>query len=395
MSAILDQVTVGLLGGIDINGALLRWAFGRTPRMHLYSQLASFTSQGLPPYRTLERVNRIARKRLAADPGIAGLGTRLANVLSGKRRALAARTRVIDAVLAGMDAGKGLADAMKRWVPVEESEMLRTGERADRLEITLRELEHLLKVKVEIASSLLKSAAGAGARFAILIGMMFYILNTVLKEARTLISPEMFDALTLAPLYFRFGEFFLDHFFTGAIAVAVLCLAIVWSLPRWRPFGLRQRLDTLAPPWSLYAHVQSATLLTSASAMMESGRQFREALVGLSQNGTPWLRTHCRRMLQRLEQGRPDAEALQTGMLPWELEDRLGVYAMLDDFKKVMRAVARDSLEIVLRNVAVVGKLMSVVAMLSLGAFILFTVFSIGEIALEAQSAIGSAVPKS
>lgn len=392
MNAISDALPD--LGGLDIEGSLLRWSFGRRPRKLLYAQLASFIAEGLPPYRTIKRSNEIARKRLATRPGLAGIGDRIRNILSGERRALASRTQLLDKVLAGMDAGKGLADSLKRWVPNEESEMIRTGERADRLEKTLRELEHLLDVKLQIAAMLRKATLGALARLGILVGMMFYILNTVLKEARTLVSDELFELLTLAPLYFRFGELFMEWFVPLTIGLLVLGVVIAMSLPRWRPHGLRSYLDANLPPWSLYSRVQSATLLTSASAMMEAGRQFREALVGLSQDGAPWLRTHCRKILGRLERGRPDAEALQTGMLPWQLEDQLATYAMLDDFKVVMRAVARDSLDMVLRTVTAIGNLMNLLAMLALGVFLIFTIFSVGEIALEAQSAIGSATPK-
>ncbi len=387
-------MSVNLLESFDLQTTLLRMSFGRKTRRDLYAQLASFVAEGLPPYRTIRRVNEIAKERLEVRGGVVGALDRIANIASGQRRQLASRTRVLDAVLARMAQGKNLADSLRQWIPHEEAEMLRTGESADRLEQTLLELEHLLRVKLDIATLLRKAALGALARLGVLVAMMFYILSTVLKEARNLVSDELFAEMTLAPLYFRLGELFLQWFVPLVGVLAASSVAVALSLPRWRPSGLRLYLDTYVPPWNLYSRVQSATLLTSASAMMESGRQFRESLVGLSHQGTPWLRQHCRKMLGRLERGRSDAEALQTGMLPWELEDRLAVYAMLADFKQVMRAVARDSLEMVIRNVTAIGALMNLFAMLALGGFLILTIFAVGEIALEAQSAIGSATPK-
>lgn len=365
-------------------------SFGGAARMRLYAQLASFTEEGLTPYRTLQRANEIAKRRLAVRPGMDGVIDSLRNRLSAKRRALAARTKVLDAVLASMDSGKSLGDAMARWIPAEESELLRTGERSDRLLPTLRELENLLKVKSDIASILLKAAAGAGFRFAVLVAMMFYILSTVLKEGKSMLTEDMFQKLTLAPIYFRFGELFTSYALPGLLAAIVGGAVIIINLPRWRPYGLRSWLDLNIAPWSVYSTVQAATLLLSASAMMDSGRQLREALESISRHGTPWLRTHCHRMLRRLKQGRTDAEALKSGILGWELEDQLGVYDLLNDFKQVMRAIARDSLQNVLRNVTVVGNLLNAVAMLALGGFILATIFAMGEIAMEAQSAVGT-----
>lgn len=368
-------------------------AFGRQPRRKLYGQLAAFTAEGLPPYRTLERANQIAKARLSGAPGLQGAADRLANSLSAKRRALAARTKVIDAVLAAMDSGKSLGDALSPWVPADESTLLRTGEKSDRLLETLRELEHLLKVKSDVASILVSAAAGAGFRVAVLVAMMFYVLNTVLKEGRSMVSEAMFEKLTLAPVYFHLGELFTSYALPGLVASVFAAVWIAFRMPRGRPYGLRAWLDMHIPPWSLYSSVQSSTLLISASAMMESGRQFREALESMYLHGSPWLRTHCGRMIWRLKQGRTDADALKTGLLDWELEDQLGVYDMLDDFKQVMRAIARDGLENVLRKVNAIAKLVNAAAMVALGGFILATIFAMGEIAMEAQSAVSSNSP--
>jgi len=364
------------------------WSFGRQARAALYAQLASFEAEGITPYRALERVQRIGRARLATGDGLAGALARIRNALSPRRRALAGRLKVIRAVLKTMDQGQSLADSLKPWVPVEESEMVRTGEKSDLLGMTLRELEGLLKVKIEIANTMLGSGAAAIGRLTVLVLMMFYILNTVLKEARTLVSDELFYSLTLSPLYFRFGELFTQFVVPGTIAAVAIAAAITISLPRWRPYGLRTWLDTRLAPWSVYAQIQAATFLASSSAMMESGKQFSESLKSLAVNGSPWMRTHCRRMLRRLDQGRPDAEALQTGMIDWELEDQLGVYSMLDDFNQVMRSISRDSLQIVLKRVKRLGSLLSYASMIALGIFILLTVFSIGEIAMEARRGI-------
>lgn len=365
-----------------------RASFGRTARVQLYAQLASFEAEGITPYRALERVRTIGRKRLSVGEGFQGALDRTANALSPRRRALAGRLKVIDAVLKSMDEGRSLADSLKAWVPAEESEMVRTGEKADLLGLTLRELEGVLKVKIGIANAMLKSTAAAAGRLLVLVLMMFYILNTVLKEARSLVSDEMFYTMTLAPLYFRFGELFTTYIVPASLLGIALIALIVVSLPRWKPYGLRAWLDTKLPPWSVYSQIQAATLLASSSAMMESGKQFSESLKSLSVNGAPWIKTHCRRILRRLDQGRPDAEAMQTGFMDWELEDQLGVYSMLEDFNQVMRAISRDSLQIVLKRVERLGSFLSSASMIALGLFILLTVFSIGEIALEAQSAI-------
>lgn len=389
----IDSLMPASLSSMDIGAWFLRLSFGRQARMHLYGQLSSFTSEGLPPYRALERSNEVARKRLTPREGAAGAGDRLVNALVPGRRALRGRTRILDSVLARMAQGRGLGEALRGWVPTEESEMIRSGERADRLQSTLKEVEHLLRVKVQLADTIRTALISVGLRFGVLFALMFYILETVLKEARHLIPEHVFQTLTLAPAYFALGEAVVAGIIPMMLLGSAAVVAIAVSMPRWEPFGLRQKLDIMVPPWSVYARIQSATLLTSASAMMESGSQFRESLLGMERYGDPWIQTHCRRILARLRQGMPDAEALQTGMLPWELEDRLAVYAMLDDFKQVMKAISREALLMVLRTVERISTVLNYTAMICLGLFVIFTVFSVGEMGLAAQAAMNKAMP--
>lgn len=380
--------------GFDLDATLTRLSFNKPQRQRFYSQLRAFISQGLPPYQTIKKVVEVADDRLETDEGIRGALQRISNGMSGPKRQLASRKKIMVNVVASMDRGAELSEALRPWVPVEEAELLRTGERSGRMIQTLNELERMLDVKTKISKTMISNAFSALLKFGVLFGMMHYIIGTVLKEARGLVSDDLYDKMTLAPAYFAMGELFQNYFLKAIVALIVLGIVITVSLPRWRPGGIRQFLDTHVPPYNLYSQLQSSFLLVSASAMMESGRQFREALDGVSANARPWMKTHTRRMIRRLEHGQTDADAMQTGMLPWDVEDTMRVYAQTGDFNKVMRATSHEAQEILLRKVQMIGNLLNIVAMMSLGLFVIFTIFSIGEIALEAQSAISSSTPK-
>ena len=81
---------------------------------------------------------------------------------------------------------------------------------------------------------------------------------------------------------------------------------------------------------------------------------------------------------------------MQTGMVPWDVEDRLAVYRMLDDFRRVMAVVARDSMSILLGRVGMLSAVISGAVRVALTLFIISTIFAIGEIALEAQSSLSN-----
>src|SRR5690606_1368808 len=119
-------------------------------------------------------------------------------------------------------------------VPSEEAAMLFAGERGGRLKDALIELTGLLKSRLDVAASLKSNLLPSAGMLAVLVLLMVYILNTVLKEARKLVSEEMFNKMTLAPLYFDLGEGFLKALpFILVLAVAI-GIAVSASLPRWR-----------------------------------------------------------------------------------------------------------------------------------------------------------------
>lgn len=376
------------LEGLSWSDAFAKRSFGVKQRRALYRQLRDFVKQGQPPYGTISKVVEVGRKRLEIRTGLEGVADRLSNMVSPGKRSLVRKLHVLEDTLSEMDEGKQVAEALSKWIPREEGELLRTGEMTDRLVQSLDELDMLLTLKADLWSAIWGAVIGLMLRLGILIGMMAYILGTVLAEVKSLVSPEMFDKLMIAPAYFSFGQAFLGYGPMLAVAIVVAGVLVGLTLPRWRPSGVRRWLDQSLPPYTLYGKLQASTMLLSASAMLESGRQFRESLQSVRNNSAPWLRSHAMNSLRRLNDGLSDAEALQIGMLSWELEDELRVYAMQDDFKKVLRAIATSAMRSVLDSVRRMANVINVISMLLLAAFILSTVFAIGEIALEAQSSI-------
>lgn len=349
--------------------ARIRYEFNAKRRHGFYEDMASFVGEGITPFQAIEQMHKVARPR----------------------RTMRWLVRLLDRVIVQMKAGKSMPEALAQWVPPEESAMLLAGERGGMLRDALIELHGLLEMRLKVGASLKGNLLPAAAMLGVLVLLTVYILNTVLKEARGLVSDEAFDSLMLAPLYFNGGEAFLKALPFAVPALFLFSIAVAMSLPRWRPTSVRKWLDKHVPPYSLYVRVQSSFFLLTAASMMQAGAPFRQALEDISRSANPWTRTHLRRQLNRLNAGASEVEAMTSGMLPWQVEDKLSVYRILDDFKRVMRVTANDSMKLLLRRVDFIGTAIRGTVMALLGAFIIFTVFSIGEIALEAQSSINKA----
>lgn len=343
-----------------------RFSFNVRRRRDFYTDLAAFDRAGIPPYQAIQRVRQVARPR----------------------RSLKWLVRLLNPVIRAGGEGAGIAQAMRPWIPAEEAAMLAAGEKGGHLADALSELSGLLAKRLEIRAALKKNLLLAGIMMVVLIGLMWFILKTVLAQATTLVTPEVFAKLEIAPGYIAFGQFFLKWLWLIAILATAIGVGVSVSLPRWKPSRVRMWLDRKMVPWSLYARVQASFFLISAAAMMRAGQPFRAAAEDIQRFAAPWAKTYVRRMLARLAGGQDEVHAMQVGMLPWDVEDRLTVYAMLPEFREVMQATARDSMGQLLRRVDLIGNIIRVSIMAILALFIIATLASLGEISMGIQESV-------
>lgn len=334
--------------------------------MDFYTDMASFDASGIAPYRAMSKMRDVARPR----------------------RSMRWFVTLLNPVLRAVSEGAGMAKALRPWIPPEEAAMLEAGERTGQLRSALSELSELLQQQLEIRGALMRNLLPAGAMMLVLVALVVFIFKTVLTQAKTLVPPEILEHQLIAPVYFAFGEWLLTWgWLAGLIGVAFV-VVVALSLPRWRPDKLRRWLDAHLPPYTLYTRVQSVFFMVACASMMRAGQPFRSAAEDLQRHAVPWVRAHVRRMLARLAGGQNEVRSMQVGMLPWDSEDRLAIYAELPEFREVMHKTARDSMKVLLRRVNGIGKAMNVLVMLCLAFFIILTVFSLGEIALAIQDSL-------
>lgn len=347
---------------------LARRSFGVQRRANFYADLASFVSEGITPYAAIERMISVA----------------------APRRSMRWQVRILGPVAQLIRNGERLGVAMGGAVPAEEAGLLLAGEQNGSLMETLTELASLLQTKALIRSTLRSQLGPAAANMLVLVGLMVVILNTVIKEARSMLSDEMLSKLVLAPAYFTYGQLLLDSLPFLLIIGIALTIAISATMSSWKPVGARAWLDTHIPPYTLFGRVQASFFLATVASIMKAGGTFASAVAQIRGTASPWMKTHVARIQRRLEDGQSSVEAMATGLLPWDVSDRLTIYEMLGDLSRIMLVTSRDSMQMLIKRVTFIGAVARTASMLALALFILATIFSIGEIAVEAQSSVDS-----
>lgn len=335
--------------------AWTRFSFGTKRRMDFYKDMANADAAGIPPIQALTRMREV----------------------SAPRRSLRWLVNILDPVLKNAANGASFAVSMRPWVPPEDAALLSAGEEVGDLGSALRELVSLLESKLKVTGALKKNLIPSGVMLIAIIVLLIIIMNTIGPQAKEMVPAEIMSGLDILPHYIGFGEFIIRWGWLVALLVMGVGIVVWLSLSRWRPNPFREALDARVPPWSLTARVQTVFFLISASSMMRSGRTFKAAVEQIQRFSTPWSRDYLRQMLGRLRAGSSEIRAMQVGMLPWDVSDRLNFYAQLPDFAQVMQETARDSMEKLLRKVDFIGAMIRLVMMVLLAAFIIFTLMSV------------------
>lgn len=332
------------------------------------------------------RVSFTAKRRMgfyedmanAIDAGIAPITAAIKmRSVSEPRSSLRWLVNLLTPVIAAANNGASFAQAMQPWVPPEDAAMLAAGEETGDLGAACRELTRLMGDKLKVKAALKSNLLPSSVMLLVTFGLMTFVTHLIGPQAKEMVPPEVMKKLDLLPSYIALGEFIMSWGIPLIIVCVIAGIAIALSIPRWVPGPVRMRLDARVPPYSLSARVQTVFFLISVSSMMRAGRTFRASVEQVQGFSKPWNRAYMRQMLAKLREGQPEVRAMQVGMMPTDVADRLNFYALLPDFAAVMQETARDAMAVLLTKVERLGLVVRVVMMLALAGFIVFTLASV------------------
>lgn len=327
----------------------------------LLQDVAAFVRAGMPPYEALESMAQIAKKR--------------------KRKKMFG---ILNGVLKRMSAGKSLSVALQGQMDGAALNMVAAGEDSGDLVRSCLEAADFMIKRKEMSSILIKSLIAPAIQFVLLVGLIYYVSLQVVPAAGNLLPVEQMSALSQA--YFGFGSWFIRWGLISVLVFFVFTAIIVLTLPVWVG-PMRGSLDQVFP-WSLYRYVQSGGALLTLSAMMRAGIPFPQAVQSMSAHSSPWAKRCLRVCMSNLSKGKNEAESLsRSGLLPPSIDDRLSVYAKLPDFASIMVPLAHEAMQESKSRLSGFAALVSTGSMFLIAAFILFTVFGLGDAAMSAADA--------
>lgn len=339
-----------------------KMAFNADARASMYEDLGAFIAAGLPPFEAIKGILEVHTLRKSP------------------------LRYMTEEWVAGFERGKSLAGVMEGWADPAEVAMIASGEKSGSLQSSIMEVAELTRAKSDMVGHAKGQLAAPLVQIAALFGLVFYISSTVVPAAKRLLPDKYIP--DFARGYFSFGEFFITWGPWIALAVVIMFTIIFATSQKWVG-EWRDRFDTFFP-WTLFRGLQGAFFLITLSAMMKSGMPMPAAIAEMQRFSNPWLKEHLARMRFRLEKGRREASAMDTGLLMPAMSDRLLIYDRLPNFTTVMRSMGRDAIVDVRKSINKTTATVNVVVMLLIAVFIMATIFALGETSFAISDAVES-----
>lgn len=234
------------------------------------------------------------------------------------------------------------AHAMQHTVPDYEVMVLTAAEEDGRLADAMEYLVRALRLASKVQSAYFMSLISPVMAMLTLVG--FFLAYALV------IGPQNLEVLPLdkwpgiSRQMFEFSTALVDGW-ALLVGGAVGCMwMILWSRGNW--YGsIRAAVDKVPLlAWRAYRERQANNFLVSLAILLQSNNYGpKEAMERMRHFANPWLTWHLNKMLKRLELvPNEPAVALNTGLFPPHLMERIEDYAERTDFTRALLTLAFD-----------------------------------------------------
>lgn len=260
------------------------------------------------------------------------------------------------------------AHALQHTVPDYEVMVLTAAEEDGRLEQALQYLARSLRLSAKIQSAYFMSLVSPVLTVITLAGFFLAYALVIAPQNLQVLPLEKWPSLSR--WLYSLSQGLVDGGIFLCMVLAALIWLITWSRANWSGV-VRSWIDRVPLlPWRTYRERQANIFMVSLAILLQSNNHGpKEALERMRQFAGPWLGEHLGKMLNRLKKT-PDqpAPALNTGLFPLHMMDRIEDYAERTDFTEALLLMAFDQGDKQVQRAEQQAMLSGFIAMLSVGA---------------------------
>lgn len=345
---------------------LTKMQFGADARRTMYQSFLDYLKQGIP-------INDIVTN-------LAG------SIRKAKARRFMYQVAILDDISLQMSTGVQFADAISRWVPVNEAMSIRagmeSGDPASGMQNTIDAVGSANTMKSTIFGKL----AYPVVLILALIGLILFFSHSIIPRIAEVSDPSGWPDNSKS--MYTTAMFVKDQgIYVLAVMIGVI-FAVNWSLPRLTG-RLRSFLDAF-PPYSFYKAFHSANLLISLSALMRSGIPFVDSMVQLQKYSSPYLSNHLGRMIANITDGGSLSDSMDTGLLSQEMMVSVHMMNSNANFQDAVNEIGRQAVIKGIEKITLIAGALNGVSMLGVAAYVGWVYYCFNSVANSMGQASGS-----
>ena len=303
----------------------------------------------------------------------------------GKKKTTTNAVVLYDCYVA-LNTGRQLSDALARWVPDQEVQIIRAGEKSGNLSLSFKDAINMIEARRKIMSAV---ASGATYPF-ILLGMVALLLhqiaNKMVPQFARILPTEKWTGPAVVLKWI--AEWVTNYGLISVIVIVCLTSWTLWSLPNVAQAKFRIYLDKI-PPWSIYRMLHGSTFLLNIALMLHAGIRVQEILEIMSKNASPWFKERITGALRGINRG--DNLGIALHKSGYEFPDRravqfLRILAEQDGFDQKLANFGQRWLEKSVSGVERASKILLMVGISVIGFLIIMILGGVIGIQQLAQS---------
>ena len=294
---------------------------------------------------------------------------------------------VLKAWQTNLERGLPFPDAVRSFVPANESLMLAVGD-ISKLSVALDNVVRvgagMQRIKSALQSAITYPAFLLILTFGIIIAVGLYLVPPLMEAA----GGDIVWRGTAASLV-AVAKFSDRYWGIGLLALAGLFVVIWLSLANWSG-RTRVMFDNL-PPWSMYKISVSVGWMMSLAAMVSAGGSLPVALKTLADNSGPYLRNILERTNRFITNGENLGHALQHTGARFPNDEIIGdlaIYADMAGFDQNLSNIANDYLDQSVRRMEALSSFMNSAGIILVSAVIAWVVFGTFEMQDQITAAL-------
>lgn len=260
---------------------------------------------------------------------------------------------VFDAMLESVGNDARLSGIGKGFLPQNNLAILKAGEEVNMLADAIATVSFANRSRQQMKKVLLSNIV---TPIIVSVAALSLLLVMGLLVVPGFASALPYERLPLAMRFAFVVTNFLVNFGYFIVPAAIgLVIWVVWSLDNWSG-NARGLLDRI-PPYNIYRYVVSSSLIVTFSGLVRSNVTLKNAIALLSENASGYERSHLRKIGRRLGGGERLSMALDTGLIPVQIIDRLQAHEAggAERLNTAMRQLGFEnfdrSLEVVSRSI--------------------------------------------